>query len=119
MSMAPNLSAADEALLARIGIDKVAARERRVERRNFWTALAFMAPALALVCGLLLYPVLFNIYLSFTDWRKFTGLDTFIGFKNYERLFGQIYFAEAAFNTMIWVVASLIVPVVLGLGIAI
>jgi ABC-type sugar transport system permease subunit len=117
--MTPTLSPADEVLLARIGIQNVAVRERRVERRNFWTALVFMAPALVLVCGLLLYPVLFNIYLSFTDWRKFKGLDTFVGLKNYERLFGQIYFAEAAFNTMIWVVASLIVPVLLGLGIAI
>ena len=116
--MTEKLTAADQALLARIGIDKVAARERRVGRRNFRTALGFMAPALILVCGLLLYPVVFNIYLSFTDWRKFAGLDTFIGFKNYERLFGQIYFAEAAFNTMIWVVASLIVPVLLGLAIA-
>jgi multiple sugar transport system permease protein len=113
------LSKADQELLRRIGADRVAARERKVRRRNFWTALTFMAPAIVLVVGLLLYPVAFNIYLSFTDWRKFKGLDTFIGFTNYERLFGQIYFAKAALNTLIWVVASLIFPVALGLGIAI
>lgn len=114
-----DMNEADAALLRRIGGDAVAARERRVQRRNFWTALGFMAPALALVGGLLLYPVAFNIYLSFTDWRKFTGLDTFVGFKNYQRLAGQIYFAEAALNTLIWVVASLIFPVLLGFGIAV
>ncbi|MBE7186478.1 MAG: sugar ABC transporter permease [Methylobacterium mesophilicum] len=113
------LSEADEALLARIGAEKIAARERKARRRNFRTALGFMAPAIVLVCGLLLYPVLFNIYLSFTDWKKFAGLDTFVGLKNYQRLFGQIYFADAAFNTMIWVVASLIIPVLLGLALAI
>ena len=117
--MKPALSQSDQDLIARIGVDRIAAREAKVRRRNFWSALGFMAPALVLVCALLLYPVAFNIYMSFTDWRKFKGLETFIGFKNYERLFGQIYFAEAAFNTMIWVVASLIVPVLLGLGIAI
>ena len=108
----------DEALLRRIGADRMAERERKVRRRNFWSAMTFMAPAIVLVGGLLLYPVVFNIYLSLTDWRKFTGLDTFVGLKNYERLFSQIYFAEAAVNTMIWVVASLIFPVALGLGIA-
>lgn len=113
------LSESDQKLLERIGTDRIAMRERKTRRRNFATALLFMAPALLLVCGMLLYPVLFNIWLSFTDWRKFKGLDTFVGFQNYKRLFGQIYFAEAAFNTMIWVVASLVVPVILGLGIAI
>lgn len=113
------LSESDQTLLWRIGADRIAARERKARRRNFWTALTFMAPAIVLVVGLLLYPVAFNIYLSFTDWRKFQGLDTFVGFENYERLFGQIYFAQAALNTLIWVVASLIFPVVLGLAIAI
>src|SRR5262249_16056757 len=117
--MSQGRSSLDQELLDRIGVDKIAARERQVRRRNFLSALCFMAPALLLVCGLLLYPVAFNTYMSFTDWRKFKGLDTFIGLKNYERLFGQIYFAEAAFNTMIWVVASLIVPVLLGFGIAV
>ncbi|WP_157944535.1 carbohydrate ABC transporter permease [Mangrovicella endophytica] len=119
MSMNQTSIEADRTLLARIGVDQVAARERRGRRRNFWTAFAFMAPALALVGGLLLYPVAFNIYLSFTDWRKFSGLDTFAGFKNYERLFGQVYFMDAAVNTLIWVVASLIFPVGLGLAMAI
>jgi multiple sugar transport system permease protein len=113
------LSEADQNLLLRIGADRVAARERKARRRNFWSALTFMAPAIMLVVGLLLYPVAFNIYLSFTDWRKFKGLDTFVGFANYQRLFGQVYFVEAAVNTLIWVVASLIFPVALGLGIAI
>ena len=117
--MTPALTQTDQALLARIDATKVAARERKARRRNFWSALGFMTPALLLVGGLLLYPVAFNVYLSFTDWRKFAGLDTFVGLKNYERLFSQIYFAQAAFNTMIWVVASLVVPVLLGLAIAI
>ncbi|QKC85381.1 sugar ABC transporter permease [Mesorhizobium sp. NZP2077] len=113
------LSQEDETLLRRIGAEAVAAREKKARRRNFRSAFGFMAPALLLVSGLLLYPVAFNIYLSFTDWRKFTGLDTFVGFRNYERLFETIYFTQAAFNTMIWVVASLIFPVLLGLGLAI
>lgn len=117
--MSGTISDRDRALLERIGYEKLAMRERRARRRNFWKALAFMAPAIVLVVSLLLYPVVFNIYLSFTNWRKFKGFDEFIGFDNYRRLAGEVYFAEAATNTVIWVVASLIVPIVLGLGIAI
>src|ERR1700733_7740657 len=95
------LDETDQQLFLRIGADRIAARERKVRRRNFWSALTFMAPAILLVGGLLLYPVVFNIYLSFTDWRRFKGLDTFIGFKNYERLFGQIYFAQASVREFI------------------
>lgn len=114
-----NLSESDRQLLLRIGADRIAQRAKIQQRRNFRTALAFMAPAIILVCGLLLYPVLFNVYLSFTNWRKFQGFDEFVGLANYERLSGQIYFLEAATNTILWVVVSLILPVVLGLGIAV
>ena len=117
--MTQTLAERDRALLERIGVKKLAARERVSQRRNFWTALAFMSPAIVLVVGILLYPVAFNVYLSFTNWKKFKGLDEFIGFDNYQRLFGGVYFTEAATNTVIWVVASLVIPVVLGLGIAI
>ena len=104
-SMTMVLSEADEELLGG-SARRVVGRERKVRRRNFLSALTFMAPAIVLVTCLLLYPVAFNIYLSFTDWQ-IAGLDTFVGFKNYERLFGQIYFTHAALNTLIWVVASL------------
>lgn len=117
--MGMTLAEQDEALLARIGRDKVNARERKARRRSFWTALAFMMPAIIPVVGMLLYPVAFNIYLSFTNWRKFKGLDEFVGFKNYQNLFSGVYFGEAATNTILWVVASLVVPVVLGLALAI
>ncbi len=56
-------------------IDEMVARERRHARKRFWTALAFMAPALVFVAGFLLLPVAFNIYASFTQWLKFKGLD--------------------------------------------
>lgn len=109
----------DKELLARIGIDEIARRVRRRERRDFGVALLFMAPALLLVGGLLLLPVAYNIYLSFTNWRKFTGLDEFIGLDNYNRMFANPFFGEALGNTAIWVVASIVFPIAVGLGLAI
>lgn len=108
----------DEALRARIGIDQIARQGRRRQRRDFHVALAFMAPALILVCSLLLAPVAYNIYVSFTKWRKFEGFGEFAGFDNYLRMFTNTFFAEAFVNTAIWVVASIVFPIVIGLALA-
>lgn len=116
---AEDQKAADEALLERIGWQQIHANERRIQRRNFWTAFAFMAPAILLVGGVLLMPVVYNVYLSFTKWAKFKGLDEFAGFANYIRLTTNPFFSEAFYNTSIWVVASIVFPLALGLGLAV
>lgn len=105
--------------LARLDFTKTAEQEKRLRRRNQWTALAFMSPAIAMVSFFLLYPVVYNVYISLTRWRRFQGLDEFGGLRQYERLMGSPNFAEAMSNTVIWVVVSLILPVVIGLFIAV
>ncbi|MBB4054002.1 ABC-type sugar transport system permease subunit [Devosia subaequoris] len=112
------ISQKDQAILARIGVNEVEKRDRRRQKRDFGVALLFMSPALLMVCGLLLAPVFYNVYLSFTNWRKFTGLDELIGFANYERMLGNPFFGEALTNTAIWVVASIVFPIAVGLGLA-
>ena len=109
----------DAALMARIGYREISRREAAARRANFWTALAFMSPALLLVGGLLLFPVAYNAYLSLTNWRKFKGFDQFIGLENYAELLSLQTFSDAALNTLVWVVASLVFPVVLGLALAV
>jgi ABC-type sugar transport system permease subunit len=62
-------AAKDKALLDRIGIDQIARNARARRRGQLGLALVFMSPALILVVGVLLVPVLFNIWLSFTKWK--------------------------------------------------
>ena len=116
---APGLSVSDIELLDRIGWSRIKANERRLKRRNFWVALAFMSPAILLVSSLLLTPVAFNIYLSFTKWKKFKGLDEFAGIANYTKLTTNIFFADALYNTSLWVGASIVFPLAIGLGLAV
>ncbi len=111
-------SSADAALLERIGIERVAARERSRRRARLGTGLLFMAPALILVAGLLLAPVGWNVWLSFTKWRKFKGFGEYAGFDNYAKLGSNPYFSEALVNTAIWVGASVVFPIGLGLAMA-
>lgn len=109
----------DIQLMERIGWHQVKAVEDRAMRRNFWKAFAFMSPAIVLVCGLLLMPVVYNIYFSFTKWKKFAGLDEFAGLSNYAKLPGNPYFDEAFYNTAIWVAASVVFPLAIGFGLAV
>jgi multiple sugar transport system permease protein len=93
-------------------------RERRAAWQQTRIAWLFIAPAVVMVTLFLLTPVVFNVILSFTKWRKFTGLDEFAGFANYQRLFNVPYFSEALVNTAYWVVGAVILPLAFGLGLA-
>jgi multiple sugar transport system permease protein len=99
-------------------IEAMIAQERRRSRRRFWTALAFMAPAIVFVSVFLLLPVAFNVYASLTQWAKFSGFDHFAGLANYQRLASNPKFLDATLNTTIWLVASFVLPAVLGLSLA-
>ena len=108
----------DQALLARIDMAGIRRRDVRRQRRSLLVGLAFMAPAILLVSCILLAPVVYNVILSFTKWKKFKGIDEWGGFSNYADLIGHPYFTEAFWNTAIWVGASLVFPILLGLALA-
>lgn len=110
--------ASDAALLARIGIDAIRAREAARERRRLRKALPFLAPAALLVGVVLLLPVAYNVWLSFTKWQRFQGWDQFAGLANYTRLGSNPFFVDALTNTAVWVAASVVFPLVMGLGLA-
>jgi multiple sugar transport system permease protein len=119
MSVAmPGTRERDEELLSRIGYRQIAMRERARRRRNFRTAFLFMFPALFLVSTVLLAPVAYNVYLSFTNWRKFSGYDEFVGLANYRHMGSNPFFYEALINTSLWVCASVVFPIAIGLALA-
>lgn len=81
-----------------------------------WAAL-FIAPAVALVGALLVLPFLFTVYRSlFSD----DGLSrTWVGLDNYATLVTDESFLRSLLNTGIWTVGTLLLPVLLGLLIAV
>ena len=108
----------DREIIERVGIATIRRNERATRRRNFRVALVFMAPAAILTSVVLLLPIVFNIYLSFTRWVRFKGLNEWAGFDNYAQLLSHPQFATAVENTIVWVTASLVIPVALGLVLA-
>ena len=82
------------------------------------TPYLFLLPAVLLVGGWLLWPFGRTAYLSFTD---FDGLGDakFVGFDNYTNLFGDPILTDSFTNTLYWVIGTLLLPVGLGLLIAV
>ena len=93
----------------------------RVSRRNWWRqveAYAYMLPAALFVAIFLLYPAAYTLYVSFTDWDGLTAPE-FIGLQNYLQMFNEPVFGTSVLNTVIWVGATLLFPVGLGLLLAV
>jgi raffinose/stachyose/melibiose transport system permease protein len=96
-------------------------RVARVSQVGFIAALPFLAPALAAYLVFVVGPMIESVRLSFFEWSGFQGApQTFVGVKNYVRIFTQDPVFWTAFsNTIIWVILSLFIPVTLGLALAV
>ena len=85
--------------------------------------LSQLTPYLFLIVPLIIYviwvigPMFYTFYLSLTDWD---GLSTpsFIGWRNFERLFRDPVFFTSLTNNLKWIVCFITIPVVAGLGLA-
>lgn len=78
----------------------------------------FVAPALILLLTMNLFPLLFNIYLSFTNADLSGGLVNAVGARNYTVLFGEARYADALTLTAGFVLASVSAELLLGFGLA-
>jgi cellobiose transport system permease protein len=79
----------------------------------------FVAPFFVIFLVFGLFPILYTMYVSFTDWNLIGGGEhTFIGFDNYVKLFGDDKFWNALVNTMSILVLSTVPQLILALGLA-
>jgi len=103
-----------------MSIETATPRRQRFSRaqQERVTATAFLAPALIL-CGLLLYaPFLYTSYLSLTEYNGL-GDPEFVGLEKFGQLFQDANILTSMLNTFMWVVGTLVLPVGLGLMIAV
>jgi len=78
----------------------------------------FVLPAFLLYAVFMIYPFAQSIYLSFTDWNGVEATKGFVGFANYRRLAGDDLLWSSLGHTLIWVAVGTIVPLVVGLALA-
>ena len=75
--------------------------------------LWFLAPAMAVSLGLVVYPLLRTVYLSFTDLGA-AGDANWIGVDNYARLFQDPQFWNSLRVTGTFIIVGLVAEVLLG-----
>jgi multiple sugar transport system permease protein len=87
-----------------------AARER-------WLPFLLLAPACALLAGLVAYPLVRALWLSLYDVRLLTlGAGRFVGLGQYRAAWADPTFWQAALHTLVWVVGVVGLQLGFGLG---
>lgn len=86
----------------------------RVERRLAWR---FLTPSLAVIGLLIVYPLFYNLYLSFFH-VTLSGDSPFVGFDNYRRLLQDQTFYASVGTTLLYLAGTVVGTTLLGLGAA-
>jgi multiple sugar transport system permease protein len=82
--------------------------------------LALVFPAVSFVVVMMIAPVLFTVWLSFTKWSgSRTENPQWVGLKNYSRVFADPRFTSALVRTLIFTVVAVLIETVLGVAIAV
>lgn len=81
--------------------------------------ILFPLPAIVFIGLLMVFPILYTLYLSFTNWNLTSGMEpTFVGLNSYLRVFSEPRFLHALGRTFSFTVFAVAVEVVLGVAIA-
>jgi len=88
---------------------------QRAERR---AGLAYLAPALAVMAALTLYPSVWVVWLSLQRSIPIFGIDRFEGLGNYRFLAGDARFWNATAITLVFAAVSVSLETVLGVSVA-
>lgn len=98
---------------------------KRSSRIYWWTVkrylvgYGFLLPAFLIYVLFVLKPLLFTIYLSFVKWDGAAAIKTFVGWSNYSKLLMSGVFRESLYHNMVWTGLMLVVPLLLGLILAV
>ncbi len=81
-------------------------------------AIIFILPTILFLAIFVLYPVISNLVLSFTDAKLMKSDFNFVGFENYVKLLSNKMFLKYSWNTVIWTVFSVAGQLIMGLALA-
>jgi len=92
---------------------------RRRRKYGGFSPWLFALPALAVYVVFLVYPSISSLFFSLTDWDGLSPTYNIVGLQNYVDMTKDPVIATALKNNVIWTVVTLIVPLVVGLTLAI
>ena len=87
----------------------------KTRRKSRFFPYAMLFPTIVVFAVFMIYPILYSLYLSFTEFTG--GTYEFVGLRNYIELFNDPVFYKALFNTFFYLIIQ--VPVMIGLALPI
>lgn len=86
---------------------------------GWYVPYLFLLPGLALYIIWMIYPLFYQLYISFFDWKIMPGqTSTFIGLANYQTALADSTFWLALRNTLQYTAVTVIGQLILGLAVA-
>lgn len=82
------------------------------------TPYLFIAPISLLMAGLLVYPIGYNMVISFFNWDLRQPEIPFYGLRNYIEIFTSNFFPRVLLNTLIWSGGGVLLQFMIGLATA-
>ena len=92
----------------------------KVRKIKDWLgSFAFALPALFFYCVFLVVPIISTVNISLHKWNGADPEMTWVGAKNYIKVFSDPVFYDAITNNIIWIAVTVCGPLVLGLILAV
>lgn len=91
--------------------------------RKKWFPYLMIAPIIIVILMVVLYPMIYSIYVSFTPYHLLRPDETFVFktetmFRNYERIYADDVFRKSVRNTILFLAVTVNLEFVLALGIS-
>lgn len=81
--------------------------------------ILFPLPAIVFVAVLMIFPVLYTLFLSLTNWNLTSGVPlSFVGFRSYARVLAEPRFLHAVARTFLFTFFAVALEAILGVAIA-
>lgn len=90
----------------------------RIKARKHFLPYAMLAPALALLAGIVLYPVMYGLWLSFHDKQLMSLNATYVGLQNFKDLTDDPVFTGSVWRSAKYTAVSVVTVVVIGTSLA-
>ncbi|NPV85790.1 MAG: sugar ABC transporter permease [Anaerolineae bacterium] len=87
------------------------------QSKRFWR-IVFLSLPLLFYAVIVIIPLTSSFYYSLTNWNGFSKTSDFVGLANFAKVSRDPLFLNAIRNTVIWMVAAIVVPSGFGLAIA-
>ena len=85
-------------------------------RKNALAGWLLLSPSLALIGGLILYPILYNLWLSLFDKHAFMPVQSFVGLRHYRYFATDPEFWSSFYYGVVYAAVTMVFQ--LGLGVA-